>query len=65
MAYNASKLVFGTFYDLQLHQDNLDILNDSLLILEAVADICDTPIRQPVAAVQDCTVHQDNILQTP
>ena len=67
-AYNGLqrfKAWFGTFYDLQLHQDNLDILNDSLLLLESVADICDTPIRQPVASGQGCTVHQDNILQTP
>ena len=57
------KAWLGTFYDMQLHKDNLDILNDSLLLLESIADICDVPIRQPLFTGQDCTLPCDDTAQ--
>ena len=46
------------------HKDNLDILNDSLLVLESIADICDVPIQQPLFIGRDCTLPNADTAQT-
>ena len=39
---------FCTTYDPVVHADIFDILNDALLLLDAIGDICATPVQAPV-----------------
>ena len=39
---------FCAFYDVALHHEVIDAVNDSMLLLAPIADICGVPIAQPV-----------------
>ena len=39
---------FCAFYDVALHREVIDAVNDSLLLLASIADFCGVPIEQPV-----------------
>ena len=39
---------FCAFYDVALHREVIDAVNNSLLLLASIADFCGVPIEQPV-----------------